>query len=105
MHVGEETVRKRLNEFKTTNTARLTRGKLLELEQEEKDPYKFAIEEKAFEIPKICKQEILKSLMPTSQENQDVDNDLDEVRELLEIQESKFDSKIDKEIKISAPED
>ena len=43
--------------------------------------------------------------MPASQENQDVDNDLDEVRKLLEIQESKFDSKIDKEIKISAPED
>tara|TARA_B110000285_G_C14960270_1_gene531319 strand:+ start:148 stop:294 length:147 start_codon:yes stop_codon:yes gene_type:complete len=47
----------------------LTRAKLLEIEQEQRDPYKFAIEEKAFEIPKICRTEILKSLMPENENN------------------------------------
>ena len=91
VHVGEETVRKRLNEFKTTNTALLTRAKLLEIEQEQRDPYKFAIEEKAFEIPKICRTEILKSLMPENENSQNVDDDLNEVRKMLEIQAPKFD--------------
>ena len=64
VHVGEETVRKRLNEFKTTNTAMLTRGEFQNMEAVERDPKKFYVEEKAFELPKVVKKEIIKSLMP-----------------------------------------
>ena len=101
VRVGEETLRKRLNEFKTTNTARLTRGKLLEIESEQKDPTKFVIDEKPFEVPKVCKTEILKQLMP---ESQNVDDDLGEVRRMMEKQAPKFDSKIKKE-ESNGPED
>jgi hypothetical protein len=50
-HVCEETIRKRLGEFKTTNTAMLTRGELMKIEEIETDPFKFQIPEKNFEPP------------------------------------------------------
>ena len=46
VHVCEQTIRKRLGEFKTTNTAQLKLGQLKEIENKEKDPYKFYVEEK-----------------------------------------------------------
>jgi hypothetical protein len=61
-HVCEETIRKRLGEFKSTNTAQLTRGELNQIEQIEQDPYKFQIQEKNFEPPQITRRPILKSL-------------------------------------------
>jgi transcription factor IIIB subunit 2 len=41
VHVCDETIRKRLGEFKSTNTAQLTRGELKKQEEIEKDPFKF----------------------------------------------------------------
>jgi transcription factor IIIB subunit 2 len=56
VHVCEETIRKRLGEFKSTNTAKLTRAELKEIESAEKDPYEFKIEEVCFEPPAITKR-------------------------------------------------
>jgi len=60
--VCEETVRKRLGEFKTTNTAKLTRGELNSMEALESDPFKFAVEEDNFMPPSLTKAPILKCL-------------------------------------------
>lgn len=59
VHVCDETIRKRLGEFKSTNTAQLTRGELHKQEEIEKDPYKFSIEEKCYEPPPIVKRPIM----------------------------------------------
>ena len=48
MHACEETIRKRVNEFKFTNTAMLTRGQLKEIEAKETDPYEFKYDEQHF---------------------------------------------------------
>lgn len=44
VHAGEETIRKRLEEFKDTRTARLSVKKMRELEAEGSDPHKFDYE-------------------------------------------------------------
>lgn len=69
VHVCEETIRKRLGEFKSTNTAQLTRAELREIEENESDPYKFAIEEVCFEPPEITKKPIIKSLKMEPENN------------------------------------
>lgn len=64
VHACEETIRKRVNEFKFTNTAMLTRGQLKEIEEKEKDPYQFQLEEDHFEakreLPEITRTSIMK---------------------------------------------
>ena len=47
------------------------------MEALERDPKKFYIEEKSFELPKVVKMEIMKSLMP-KQEYESASNDHDE---------------------------
>jgi hypothetical protein len=44
VHVCEETIRKRLDEFKDTRTAQLKRGELKELEADNSDPHQFQYE-------------------------------------------------------------
>lgn len=62
VHVCEETIRKRLGEFKTTNTAMLSLSEFKQHEIKDKDPYKFYVEEKQFDPPQITKRPILKAL-------------------------------------------
>ena len=60
MHVCEETIRKRLDEFKDTKTAQLKRGEFKELEANSKDPHEFAYE--SFGPPEISKGPIRDAL-------------------------------------------
>lgn len=87
VHVCDETIRKRLGEFKSTNTAQLTRGELQKQEEIEKDPYKFSIEEKCYEPPPIVKRPIMQSLK-MEPEGEDV---YDELREMMSKKAAKFD--------------
>ena len=87
VHVCDETIRKRLGEFKSTNTAQLTRGELQKQEEIEKDPFKFQIEEKCYEPPPIVKRPIIKSLK-MEPEGEQV---LDDLRVMLLKKASKFD--------------
>ena len=76
VHVCEETIRKRLGEFKSTNTAKLTRHELKEIEDKDSDPYKFFVEEKDFEPPSITKKEFMKSFAIKDSEANAVEKDL-----------------------------
>ena len=87
VHVCDETIRKRLGEFKSTNTAQLTRGELHKQEEIEKDPYKFSIEEKCYEPPLIVKRPIMQSLK-MEPEGEDV---YSELREMITKKALKFD--------------
>jgi transcription factor IIIB subunit 2 len=51
VRVCEETIRKRLDEFKDTNMAQLKLREFEELEEQNSDPFKFAIEEVDY-VPK-----------------------------------------------------
>lgn len=96
VRVGEETLRKRVNEFKTTNTAMLTRGKLLQIEAEHSNPFEFKVEEKPFEVPSVCKRQILKQLLPESQNGE---GDLGKVRGVMMKKAPKIQEKILKVMK------
>lgn len=56
VHVSSETVRKRVNEFKTTKTAQLTRAEFETKELEQPNPYNFDYEEDYEPPEKIMKQ-------------------------------------------------
>lgn len=89
VHVCEETIRKRLGEFKSTNTAKLTRGQLMEIESKQEDPFQFNIDEKCFEPPAIIKKQIMKSLKmePENEEEQQL---FQELHDMMEMQTGKI---------------
>lgn len=63
MHVCEETIRKRLDEFKDTRTAQLKRGELKELEADNSDPHQFKYEPTGrYEPPAITLAPIMNGL-------------------------------------------
>jgi transcription factor IIIB 90 kDa subunit len=74
VHACEETIRKRINEFKYTNTAMLTRSQLKEIEDTQADPKAFQQQEDHFQsrftTPDICKKAIQNELQ-INNENED----------------------------------
>jgi len=96
VHVCEETIRKRLGEFKSTNTAQLTRAELKEIENTESDPLMFKIEETCFEPPAITKRQIIKSLKMEAENADEGEQEqlFEELHDMMTLQTSKIEKKL-----------